>query len=281
MFEAKVIGLLIVLRSIFCGCGVEPKSTGFKKSGEKYSIRSVSRLPKGFLESSGLARSENDGIFYTHKDGGSENHLYKITLEGELLDTIEIKDAKNKDWEDLTKDEQGNFYVGDFGNNFNRRKDLKVYKVSSDFSKVETISFSFNDQKEYPPQKKEQNFDVEGFFWKDGNLHLFSKNRGTKCLNHYTFPDQPGGYNVSPTQSLFVNGMVTAADISPDGKLMALLSYGKIYLFEISEKGGFLSNPINCIPFTKGAQSEGLVFINNTDFLISNETGKLFIGRKK
>jgi sugar lactone lactonase YvrE len=35
----------------------------------------------------------------------------------------------NIDWEDITKDKDGNLYVGDFGNNDNERKDLCIYKI--------------------------------------------------------------------------------------------------------------------------------------------------------
>jgi hypothetical protein len=281
MLEVKIFGLLIIFRSIFCGCAVEPKSTGFKRNKGEYFISSLARLPSGFLQTSGLAVADEEDVYWTHTDSGGKNHLYRITPEGELIDTLVVKGAKNRDWEDLARDDQGNIYIGDFGNNLNQRKDLRIYKVNIPDDTVEEIHFNFQDQDQFPPERKNMNFDVEGFFWKDGALHLFSKNRGIKCMKHYILPDQPGNYEVAPVQEIFLNGMITGADISPDKKTFALLSYGKVYLFKVDEKSGLLSNPYKCIPFTKGAQSEGLVFINENDFIISNETGRLFLAIKR
>ncbi|CAN5445336.1 hypothetical protein BH23BAC1_BH23BAC1_06380 [soil metagenome] len=281
MLEVKIFGVMIILRSIFCGCAVEPKSTGFNRNKGEYFISSLSRLPSDLLQTSGLAITDIEDTYWTHTDSGGKNHLYRITPEGELLDTLIVEGAINKDWEDLARDDQGNIYIGDFGNNLNQRKDLRVYKINDKAEKLEIIHFNFEDQDQFPPDRKNKNFDVEGFFWKEGALHLFSKNRGDRCLKHYILPDQPGNYEIAPVQQIYLNGMVTGADISPDKKTFALLSYGKIYLFKIDENNGLLSNPYKCIPFTKGAQSEGLVFINDTDFLISNETGRLFLGVKR
>jgi hypothetical protein len=281
MLESKIFGLLIIFRSVFCGCAVELKATGFKKNKGEYLIESLSRMPRGFMESSGLEVSDDPDVYFTHTDSGGKNHLYKITPEGAVLDTIIVKGAENKDWEDLTRDDMGNIYIGDFGNNLNRRKDLHIYKFNPETEEVQIINFKFEDQNEFPPERKEMNFDVEGFFWKEGALHLFSKNRGIKCVKHYVIPDEAGNYEVAPIQSIYLNGMVTAAGLSPDNKMFALLSYGKIYLFNVDENGGIFDRPYKCLPFTKGAQSEGLVFINETDFLISNETGRLFLAWKR
>lgn len=281
MLEIKIFGLLIMLRSVFCGCAVEPKSTGFEKNKGEYIIESLSRMPSGFLQTSGLSSTNDPDVYFTHLDSGGKNHLYKITPEGKILDTLIIEGSLNKDWEDLTRDDKGNIYIGDFGNNLNKRKDLRIYKFNEESPQVEIINFSFQDQNQFPPDREDMNFDVEGFFWNDGTLHLFSKNRGVKCIKHYIIPDVAGDYDVNPVQTKYLNGMITAADISPDNKLYALLSYGKIYLFKIDENGGIFDKPYKCLPFTKGAQSEGLVFINETDFLISNETGRLFLAWKR
>jgi hypothetical protein len=43
-----------------------------------------------------------------------------------ILKTVQLKNTNdckyNIDWEDITKDKDGNLYVGDFGNNDNERK---------------------------------------------------------------------------------------------------------------------------------------------------------------
>ena len=54
--------------------------------------------------------------------------IYYISYTGEIIKKRNIINSKNKDWEDITKDNKF-LYIGDFGNNLNNRKDLKIYKV--------------------------------------------------------------------------------------------------------------------------------------------------------
>lgn len=279
MIKLKLLGLLIVLRSIICGCYPDTIQTGFKKNKGEYKITAIGKMPKYLRESSGLETAGTSGLL-THVDGKGNNHLYMVSMHGVVEDTISLPQTSNVDWEDITKDSLGFVYIGDFGNNLNIRKNLRIYKVNESTGHTDTISFHFADQSEFPPDKKMMNFDLEAFFWMDGALHLFSKNRGKKCVKHYILPDGTGHYEALPIEEIYLHSEITAADISPDNKSFAMLAYGKIYLFKISNKNGLLGHPYKCIPFAKGAQAEGLVFVNNDDFLISNETGKLFLAKK-
>ena len=68
--------------------------------------------------------------------------------------------------------------------------------------------------------------------------------------------------------------------ISPDGKTLALLTYGKVLLFDIAQ-GMNLQHPTQCLKIAR-AQTEAIVFVNNTDFVISNERkGELWKVTKK
>jgi hypothetical protein len=87
------------------------------------------KLPSIIDESSGLA-FYNDTLLITHNDSGDKPLLYFFTLRGKLVHTLFIENALNEDWEDITSDNQGNIYIGDIGNNNNKRKDLKIYKIS-------------------------------------------------------------------------------------------------------------------------------------------------------
>jgi hypothetical protein len=110
---------------------------------------------------------------------------------------------------------------------------------------------------------------------------LFSKNRGNKTEKLYTIPAKPGKYVAQNTALIELKGMVTAADISPDGSKFALLTYGYIYLFNVLNQQINFSSPRACIKFSKAKQAEGIVFINNDDMLISNENQYLFLAKKK
>ncbi len=92
-------------------------------------INKIGKLPKSIEESSGLILY-NDTLFITHNDSGDKPILYFINLKGDLIHQITISNAINDDWEEITKDEQGNIYIGDFGNNLNKRKNLTIYKIA-------------------------------------------------------------------------------------------------------------------------------------------------------
>ena len=57
--------------------------------------------------------------------------MYYLSKKGEIKYKRKISSAKNKDWEDITRDDKY-IYIADMGNNFNNRKDLKIYKIPID-----------------------------------------------------------------------------------------------------------------------------------------------------
>ena len=111
---------------------------------------------------------------------------------------------------------------------------------------------------------------------------MFSKNRSTtnRYVKLYSVPDSAGSYVATVQDSVYSHAMVTGADVSPDGKTLALLTYGKVLLFDISQGMSF-TRPTFCLKIARG-QTEAIAFINNTDFVISNERkGELWKVTKK
>ena len=74
-------------------------------------------MPTCINESSGLVKAWQENYYWTINDSGGNTELYMIGEQGRVFDTLLVNDSKNIDWEDLTKDDKGNIYVGDFGNN--------------------------------------------------------------------------------------------------------------------------------------------------------------------
>ncbi len=282
MLKIKLYFFLITLKTIFCGCNDHVGNESFRQENEKYKITKVGVLNSKINESSGLEIGSTDTTFYTMNDG-TWNEIYEINQTGDLLQTHQIQGSKNQDWEELAKDNKGNLYIGDVGNNNNTRKDLKIYitNLASSKDSLQTITFNYEDQKKFPPCKQEKNFDCEAFFWFQDSLYLFSKNRGYKTEKLYVIPAKAGNYTAKVCHKTKLKGMVTAADINPEGNKFALLTYGYIYIFDVINKQINFSSPRSCIKFSKAKQAEGLVFINNDDFLISNEESYLFKVKKK
>ncbi|RAK66948.1 hypothetical protein [Hymenobacter edaphi] len=276
----KLIPLLIFAHSVLCGCTKKDDRGDFARVSKDYQVQTVGRLHKQeVVESSGLALADADGNLWTHGDGGNTTWLYLVNPQGDLIRTHPVRGASNVDWEDLAQDRQrGQLFIGDFGNNGNKRRDLRVYRLSGpDLKQVDTIRFHYPDQKLFPPKKKARNFDCEAFFYHNDSLYLFTKNRGEgNWVKEYHLPARPGSYVARLADSIRINTWITAADISPDGRRVALLGYGHVYLLDVAPGRRLFDGPKSCLPLPSSGQAEALTFVNDHDFVLSNEKGKLF-----
>lgn len=248
-------------------------------------FKTLYSLPKKLKEVSGITYFPDSKLIYTLEDSGNKNAIYAINQAGKLDKTITITNAKNVDWEDITKDKNGNIYIGDFGNNDNERKDLCIYKVnknqlSKDQASAEyKISFSYPEQTEFPPKKKEMFYDVEGFFEYQNYFYLFTKNRskgfdGTAFI--YKIANKPGLQKAIKigefkTCNNYNHCVLTSATISPDGKKVVLLSHDKIVLFKGYKGDLFHKGTQTEIKLNHFSQKEAIVFKDNNTLLIVDE----------
>ena len=279
MIPSKILHWLFYLKISTCNCTSEVKNSKFSPGGHFYQVSKAIKLPSVVNEGSGLVRSSNDSTFWTLNDGGGKNEIYELNKRGKLLKILPIPNVKNQDWEEITRDEKGNLFIGDFGNNQNIRKDLVIYKFPENQpDKLEKITFHYADQKAFPPDKKSLNFDCEAFFALGDSLYLFSKNRGDKSVKLYTMPSRAGNYALVPQEKIFLKTMVTGAAISPNKKIFALLTYGKVFLFYVDNQGISFKKPMLCFKFAH-KQTEGITFLTNETMMISNEEGEMFAVR--
>ena len=184
------------------------------------------RLPQQLTEASGLAIQ--DGTFTWHNDSGDGPYLYRTDHTEQIIgrDTLAAGAA---DYEDLTRDPQGNFYVGDFGNNAGRNARQTIYKFHPERKRTDTITFT------YPYQKgkgRDQpgNYDCEAVVYQGGYLHLFTKDqlfgKGQFYTKHYRVPAQPGNYEAELIDSLYLpRRVVTAAAVDSIRGELVLTAY--------------------------------------------------------
>jgi hypothetical protein len=229
-------------------------------------------LPKEIPESSGLEETGTPGVFFTHNDAGNAAVLYKINAKGKLLAALPVAGAENVDWEDIARDKAGNIYIADTGNNKNKRKLLKIYKLHhGDPEQVSEIYFAYGDR-----GKVKKGFDCEAIFWHQSKLYLVTKDRDDGIdARLYVVPDTPGEHEAKPISHYRVNAAVTAADISPDGKTLMLLSVGKIHLFHV-EGSNFFASKMVTRSLGNAGQTEGAVFTGNHTLMITSEKGGIY-----
>lgn len=241
-------------------------------------LQKLAPLPGSISESSGVEVLPQKNQYITHNDAGNKAQLYQIDATGKLIRTYKLN-VPNVDWEDLTRDSNGNLYIADTGNNNNKRKELAIYKVSTDdLNRAAAIRFTYEDQTEFPPDQKDRNFDCEGIFWHNGQLYIVTKDRGKKqTAKIYIVPDEPGAYKAKLVGSARLNGQVTSAAISPDGKMVALLEEEKLHLFnDFKEAAKFYEGQEDRVDLKGTGQTEAVAFEDNNTLIITSEGGNLY-----
>jgi hypothetical protein len=261
------------------------------QSQDNFSV--ICKLPKQLKEASACEISKASPLIWTIEDNHNHNILFGFNEKGELIRKITISNVENNDWEDLTSDDEGNIYIGDFGNNENDRQNLAIYKINaSDLTKDEAqaesiIQFYYPEQTEFPPKKKERIFDVESFFFHNNKFYLFTKNRssqfdGTTVLyevdndSSKKFAAKKIGSFVTCNQ--FNHCAVTSADISPNKDKVAILSSDKVWIFTNWKGNNFLSGTVEKIELNHHTQKEGLCFKDENTILMTDEGDKKHTG---
>lgn len=249
-------------------------------------------------EPSGLvASSRNPGYFWTHNDSGGKPELYAVNAQGEVSPRrFTVQGAEAIDWEAITRRED-KIFVADMGNNFNKRQDLGVYEVEEpsledpESLTARFLPIAYPDQSEYPPAGS-WDFDCEAVFCWGRHLYFLTKNRpggrlwvqAGSCHLYRLDTERTDSKNIltKVDSKSDLQGWVTGAEISPDGRWLALVCESpvqSIWLFEQPLEGDrFLSEPasIKRFIFKGGGQVESLAFASADTILLLNEGGQLF-----
>ncbi|MBB6611084.1 SdiA-regulated domain-containing protein [Pontibacter sp. Tf4] len=241
-------------------------------------LERLASLPGEVKESSGIETLPEKGHLITHNDAGNKPYLYEINEQGKLLKTYKLK-LPNVDWEDLTRDDKGNLYISDTGNNDNKRRELAVYKVNYNaMNSPQAIRFTYEDQPHKTSKKDKIGFDSEAIFWYNNTLYLVTKDRSnTGEARIYTLPDTPGTHKAQKAGTLKLKEPVTGAAISPDASIVALLSEEKIHLYrDVPSPEKFYEQKAEEIKLDGAGQTEGITFEDAKTLLITSEGGNLY-----
>lgn len=195
-------------------------------------ITKIESLPEGLQETSGLLWVGSN--LWTFNDSGNQPRLFAFdTISGAVFKQVDISNTGNIDWEAITMDENW-IYIGDFGNNDGTRRNLRVLRFpkiglpAGQFaSRTVTIHpFTYEDQTNFSSSNR-HDFDCEAFVMFNDTLHLFTKNRGNHQTHHYTIaPTNNQPSNTAKRKTAFnIDGLVTDASLSPDGRTLALITY--------------------------------------------------------
>lgn len=243
--------------------------------------------PESLTELSGL-EFINDTLLVALNDGGDDPVLYFLNLEGKLLHRALVSNAKNVDWEDMAYDGQRFLYVGDFGNNKNKRKDLAIYKVDlSNWRKAvvlpsEKISFRYPDQYAFPPPDSLKFFDCEGMIYFQDSLFLFTKSRAKPWNGNskiYSLSTNESQQVATARGQVFIGSTgwwqdaVTAA--TQEGKYCYLLTYNRVLIYKI-RRGKM--HYVKGKPLRPITQKEAIAVNSSGTVVIGDERSRLLGG---
>jgi|GEM_PF-385775 len=192
-------------------------------------------------EASGLAASRlNQNVLWTLND--ENNIVYAINTSGQLLATYDLGGASGVDYEDIAVaidpvSGVPHVYVADIGDNNRQRNFINVHRfpepaVNENQSPVTGSIQAETFRMRYFPDGARN---AEALFVDpaSGDIYIVTKSDYPSKIYRASYPQSSSGNNnLDNLGTLDGITTITAADMSPDGKLIIAKTYDEIYLWE-------------------------------------------------
>ncbi|HLO98813.1 MAG TPA: hypothetical protein VK171_09490 [Fimbriimonas sp.] len=248
-------------------------------------------------EMSGIVKSEKfPNTYWVHNDSGDEPRFFAINKRGGLIQPtqsnyagIRVEGAKAQDWEDIAYDKKF-VYLADVGDNPNLRSEVVIYRVKEPNPLKETsVKIESTIRIQYPDKVAggPMYHDCEAVAVRGDVIYMVSKWREKGGI-----PGQGASlYRLKKWKKDKVNvlekldtktdlgGWVTAADISPDGSKLAVLTQApsqSVWVFDLKKGGKAFSNVVKHVKFTGGLQCEAICWNESNEVLVGNEQRQLY-----
>ena len=215
----------------------------------------------GIGESSGLAASRrNPGMLWTHNDSGDEPLVYCIDLKGAPCGVWRVTGAEAWDWEDMAAGpgpRQGEpyLYLGDIGDNLDQRTEIIVYRILEPAAVAAgaTIPTKAAPAASAPAEALELRFpdgphnaEALAVHPSTGDVYVISKDAQAARVYKAAAPlDASKATTMTQVGTIRLGAgtrgleQITGADISADGRRVALSTYAQGYELEAPAGGPF------------------------------------------
>ena len=147
--HAQIQGCTDALAKNFDANATENNGSCIYKNTKVKPLSSI-KLSDSISETSGLIAFNH--LLWTQNDD-HDTTIYGLNTNGEIQKKINLKAVKNYDWEEIAQD-SSYIYMNDFGNNFGKRKDLKILRIEkksflSNTPIIDTLHFSYSNQNNF------------------------------------------------------------------------------------------------------------------------------------
>ncbi|MGI8810397.1 MAG: hypothetical protein ACR2KK_21610 [Acidimicrobiales bacterium] len=229
-------------------------------------------------ESSGLVASRrNPGLVWTHNDSGDEPFVFCLDLQARSCGQWRVAGAEAFDWEDMAagpgpRAGEPYLYLGDIGDNIDQRSELVVYRIPEPAATAGQVPSGGSPATTAPAEALRlrypdgpHNSEALLVHPETGDLYVVSKDAQSAKVYKAKAPLDPA----RPATMVEVGSIrlgagsrglevVTGADISPDGRRVAVSTYSQGY--ELVLPGGGVFDDIwgeRPVPVALGPRLQG------------------------
>jgi hypothetical protein len=238
-------------------------------------------------ESSGVAvGARRDDVIFTHNDSGDAPRFFAVDAAGCTIARYTLEGAEAVDWEDMSTgpEHKGTptLWLGDIGDNAAVRSGIAVYRVTE--PKVPTANATpgecavpVDDQitaTRFDLEYADGPHDAEALLLhpRTGRVYVTTKGTSTQL---YAAPKKLRAREVNMLEPVAPItdrvGLVTAGDLSVDGKRLVLRNYTEAFEWRVKDgalRAALASEP-EVIPLPPTPQGEAIAYTADGDALIT------------
>jgi hypothetical protein len=274
---------LVLLAALNAGCdrGDGPEAATDSPEPARLQFQLAGRLKSDRLNEASGIQAGADGALYLHNDEGTR--LFLADQTGRYLRDLDVKQANNRDWEDITRVPGADgplLVIADIGDNHTSRRNVSLYFVPEPRGEADAVA-THRVRITYPDGPRDAEslaYDADGgrllilskrdqpprLYGVPLDLALWKQDLEAEFLGEVPGLRPPTRTDIlrNPGRGLWVS-QPTGMDISPDGRRAAVITYRSLYLFERAAGENWaaaLSRSPQEFVGPPGTQDEGVAF---------------------
>ena len=258
------------------------KDNKLSDSSKFSSIPVQTSIAPGFIDQvSGIADSKiNQGYLWIVEDSGNPPEIKLLKYDGMVLKKICLKNAVNRDWEDLALSSGPNnslsyLYIADIGDNDAQHNNYLIYRFAEPLAGIDTvytweeISFTYADGAH----------DAETILvdHQTKDIYIITKRDATSKIYKLAYPQSTSSDNPLQYVASFSFSGVVGAAISNNGNEILVKTYTDLFYWN-REEGKTIENTLQeksiKIEYLQEPQGEAVCFKNDgSGFFTLSEKG--------